>query len=481
MNFKDVKIKNIHLLFMLLWFTGLLTFAVTRLPGGLDVDSCNYAVVAKEILRSGNWLQLYDPVYGGVFYYHFPLCIWATALIFKIAGVASFTAKLFSMFSGLFLVGTLFYFGKTLKNYWVGFFAGLSLLLTNHVIRLAMQCRMDIPVTLFISLALYAFILAQKYNRRFYLLFGIFTALAIMAKDVFGLFPPVIVFVYLVLTGKWKELFRPLFLAGLLLSVLPVLLWILLDKGSLVIPWFRWNFIHLLSSPGFNVPWYYYLWAIFTKYFYFLPLAVYGGYLAVMRARRERDDPLLLILIIWAVIFPLAFSFGRQKLHYFIIPMYPAASLLVGLAADGIFRESLKVKIAAVFKYILIIGTLVLLFFPLDLRSKRFVEAVEMSGGIDGILKQLDKYDFFVYKYDTAAILFYSQQLSRVKTLNSQVELLEALAAPLREARLVFMPQEDFLELDDSIKDDYRQLFRFQDRILVIDKFVSRPEVILSR
>jgi hypothetical protein len=200
-----------------------------------------------------------------------------------------------------------------------------------------------------------------------------------------------------------------------------------------------------------------------------------------MRARRERDDPLLLILIIWAVIFPLAFSFGRQKLHYFIIPMYPAASLLVGLAADGIFRESLKVKIAAVFKYILIIGTLVLLFFPLDLRSKRFVEAVEMSGEIDGILKQLDKYDFFVYKYDTAAILFYSQQLSRVKTLNSQAELLEALAAPLREARLVFMPQEDFLELDDSIKDDYRQLFRFQDRILVIDKFVSRPEVILSR
>ncbi|MFH1889035.1 MAG: glycosyltransferase family 39 protein [Candidatus Omnitrophota bacterium] len=469
------KIKQYYLLFILLWMGAILFFAYAWVPGGLDVDSCNYAAVAKEILRTNRWLGLYDPVYQGVFYYHFPLCIWVTALFFKFIGVTTFTAKLFSMMSGLLLVGVIFCFGKLLKNQWTGFFAGISFLITNHIVRLSRQCRMDLPVSLFITLAILAFILAQRRSRRFYLLFGLFTAFAILSKDVSGLAPLVIVFIYILMLRKIKELFRPLFILGLLCAAGPVLLWVWFDKGTLFIPWLNCNFLHLLNSPGFNVPWYYYMQAIINKYFYLLPLAVYGGYLAVREARANKNYEFYL-LIIWALIFPLAFSFGRQKIHYFILPMYPAVSLLVGLACDRIIKEPVKARVASGLKYILIISGIAMLCLPLNIRSKRFDEIVRMAPAIDKVLEQLPEYEFIAYKQDMASILFYSQELSRVRYIKDRVLLENELSAPYTKTRLCYISEEDFLGLEQSVKARCRTALKYKDRMLI----VSPPETLLT-
>lgn len=465
------KIKNNYLLFILLWMAAILIFAYSWVPGGLDVDSCNYAAVAKEVLRTHKWLKIYDPVYGGVFYYHFPLCIWITALFFKIFGIATFTAKLFSMISGFLLVGAIFYSGKMLKNHWVGFFGGASFLLTNHIVRLSRQCRMDLPVSLFITLAILSFILAQRRSRKYYLLFGLFTCLAIFSKDISGLAPLAVVFVYLVLCRRIKELFHPLFISGLICAIGPILFWIWLDQNTLFYGWWHWNFTHLLKSPGFNVPWYYYIQAIINKYFYFLPFAVYGGYLAVKEARNNKSYELLL-LIIWALIFPLAFSFGRQKLHYFILPMYPASSLLAGMAAERLLKEPVKSRVAISIKYILIISGIVMLCFPLNIRSKRFSETVRLAPAIDEILKQLPEYEFIVYNQDVAAILFYSKVLSRVRYIRDKASLEEGLSAPDTKARLCYINEQDFSGLNVSTREKWRAILKYKDRIIV----VSPPE-----
>lgn len=462
------RVKNNYLFWILLWAAAILIFAYAWVPGGLDVDSCNYAAVAKEILRTHKWLRLYDPVYQGVFYYHFPLGIWITAFFFKFLGVSTFTAKLFSMLSAVVLVGAIFYFGKLLKNHWVGFFAGLGLLFTNHIVRLSRQCRMDLPVSLFITLAIFSFVLAQKRSRRYYLLFGLFTCLAIFTKDVSGLAPLAIVFVYLAVTFRWKEFSHPLFICALLLAIVPVLAWIWLDQNTLFNPWLHWNFLHLLKSPGFNIPWYYYIKAIASKYFYFLPLALYGGYLAVQEARRDKKDEFYL-LIIWAVIFPLAFSFGRQKLHYFILPMYPAASLLVGIVCERIFKESLKLNIAKASKYILIIMTLIMLCFPINIRSKRFAEIIRLAPVIDETLRKLPGYEFIVYKQDAASILFYSQELSRVKYIEDKVKMEDELGSTLSvKPKVCYMSEEDFLELNPSVRQKWQVLLKYKDRIVIV-------------
>jgi len=469
MNNLSVRIRNNYLLVIVLWAAALLIFAYAWIPGGLDVDSCNYAVVAKEILRDWKWLGLYDPVYQGVFYYHFPLCIWITAGLFKLLGVSTFSAKLFSMLSGAVLVGVIFYFGRLLKDKWVGFFAALSFLLTNHIVRLARQCRMDIPVTLFISLAILSFILAQRRTRLYYLLFGLFTCLAILTKDVFGLAPLIIVFIYLIIRLHWKEFFHPLFILGLLIAIGPVFAWIRLDHGSLFNPWFHWNFLHLLKSPSFTVPWYYYIWAITTKYFYLLPFALYGGYLAIKEAHKNKDYEFYL-LIIWVFIFPIAFSFGRQKLHYFILPIYPAASLLVGMAFGRIFKEPVKLKIAAGLKYILIIASIVMLCFPLKIQSKRFIETVRLAPAIDQLLKQLPEYEFIVHNQDSAAILFYSQELTRVKSITDRASLEAALNPSDSKIRLCYLSKQDFLKLAPSLRQNCRVILKYKDRIVIVNQ-----------
>ncbi|MFH0912664.1 MAG: glycosyltransferase family 39 protein [Candidatus Omnitrophota bacterium] len=473
-----IKRQDSRLFFILLWVAMILIFAYAWVPGGLDVDSCNYAAVAKEVIRTHKWLGLYDPVYQGVFYYHFPLCIWITAFFFKFLGVSTFTAKLFSMLSGVFLVGVIFYFGKLLKNHWVGFFAALSFLFTNHIVRLSRQCRMDLPVSLFITLAILSFILAQKRCRIYYLLFGLFTSLAIFSKDVSGLAPLAIVFAYLIICWRWKELFHPFFILGFLTAIGPVLCWIWLDHNTLFSGWWHWNFMHLLSSSGFHVPWYYYIKAIVSKYFYLLPFAFYGGYLAVKEARRNKSYEFYL-LIIWTVIFPLAFSFGRQKLHYFILPIYPAVALLVGVALEKIIRDSIKFKIVTAIKYILIIATIVMLCFPLNIRSKRFIEIIQMAPAIDELIKQLPEYEFIAYKQDMASILFYSQELSRVKYIEDKVRLEGELNRPSIKPRLCYLNEEDFLGLDASIRQRYGVILKYKDRIVVADPQEAKLTVTL--
>ena len=461
--------KLVYLLLICIWFAGMLTFAPSLVPGGLDVDSCNYAVVAKEVLRTNNWLQIYDPVYRGIFYSHFPICIWMTALFFKLFTVTSFTAKLFSMICGLILVGTVFYTGRVLKNYWVGFFAALGLMMTNHVARLTMQCRMDIPVTLFISLAILAFILAQKKSKKYYLLFGLFTSLAILTKDLFGLFPLAIVSIYLVFGRRWREFFNPLFISGILVAALPVLIWIWLDKGVLFNSWFNWNFMHLYKSPSFNVPWHYYITALLDKYFYFLPLALYGGYLAVREARETKRGEFYL-LIIWAVIFPLAFSFGRQKLHYFILPIYPATSLLLGLAVDKFLSQRAKVGFTRVFGILLIVGTAAMLFFPVHQTSKRCIEAVKMTPVIDRVLKDLPDYEFVLYRYDQAATLFYSQELTKLTYFDDQSLLEKSLSARSQAVRVCFIPREEYQKLSAEVQGAYRPILKYKRMLLLVEK-----------
>jgi 4-amino-4-deoxy-L-arabinose transferase-like glycosyltransferase len=458
-------IKRESLLFILLGMAAVLIFVYSWVPGGLDVDSCNYGAVAKEILRTNKWLGLYDPVYQGVFYYHFPLCIWITAFFFKLFGVSSFSAALFSMLSSFTLVAAIFYFGKILKNSWVGFLGGVGFLLTNHIVRLSRQCRMDLPLSLFITLAILSFVLSQRRSRFYYLAFGLFTSLAIFAKDISGLMPLVIVFIYLIILRRWKEFLHPLFIAGIVISLGPVWGWIWIDHKTLFLPWLNWNFLHLLNSPAFKVPWYYYIWAIATKYFYFLPFAVYGGYLAVKEAHNSKKYEFYL-LIIWALVFPFAFSFGRQKLHYFILPMYPAASLLLGMAFDKIFKEQVKIRIARTIKYILVVSIIFMFCVPLHIKNKRFEETVHMAPEIDRVLRQLPGYEFLVYRQDVAAILFYSQELSRVKYVQDKKTLGDSLGAPCRIPRLCFIKQQDFGALDTSIRAKFRTILQYKDMML---------------
>lgn len=471
--FKFWEEKDNFLLGYIIWLALLMIFALSWQTPTLDVDSCNYAAVAKEILKTGRWLNLYDPVYKGPFYYHFPLVIWVTALFFKISGVNLLTAKLFSMLSALLSAALIFYFGRKLKNSWVGFFGALSFILTNHIARLARQSRMDLPVILFIVLALFCFLLALRKNRYYYLLFGLSTSLAIFTKDISGTAPLVIAALYLVFTFKWKEFFHPLFITACVIAIAPILGWIYLEKilykQTLFYYWYHWNLLHLARSPAFHVPWYYYLSAILTKYWYFLFFALYGGYLAIKQEFGHKQQGWFLI-VIWAIFFPFAFSFGNQKLHYFILPMYPATALLVGLCFDKIFSETIKLRFLKAIKYILIIMTFLILCIPLKLYKERFKEIAKMAPTIDATLSEANDYEFIIYKQDKASALFYLNRINDYLYFEDLILLEKELSKQSNKRRFCYIALEDFQQISDNLKAGLKILFQYDNRLFIADK-----------
>ncbi len=199
----------------------------------------------------------------------------------------------------------------------------------------------------------------------------------------------------------------------------------------------------------------------------------------MVKEARQNKNYEFYLLIIWAIIFPLAFSFGRQKLHYFILSMYPAAALLTGIAFDKIFKESIKLKITAGLKYILIITTIIVLCFPLNIRSKRFSEIIRIAPVIDEILKQLPEYEFIVYNQDVASILFYSQELSRVKYRKDKSALEDELTAPSTKPRLCYINAQDFSGLNVSIRQEYQTILKYKERIVIVNPQDSRLTVTL--
>jgi hypothetical protein len=199
--------------------------------------------------------------------------------------------------------------------------------------------------------------------------------------------------------------------------------------------------------------------------------------LAVRQASKTKNYDVL-ILIIWALIFPLAFSFGRQKLHYFIVPIYPACALLVGLACDKLFRDPLKPKIAAVFGCLLIIPTVVMLCFPIELRSKHFRETVILAPVIDQVLKEIPEYEFFVYHQDAAALLFYSQQLTRVNKIEEKKLLEEKLSTPNQSPRFCYISEKDYALLSPAVKDNFHIVLKCKDKLILTD--ISEDKLVIS-
>ena len=118
-------------------------------------DEGLYASVAKDIVLTGDWLNFH--FCGAAWFDKPPLCIWVTALFFKLFGIHEFSARFFSAICGVGIVLVTYSLGQELLNRWAGFWGALVLLSSLHFFRFARFGMMDAPLTFFLSLSLYFF------------------------------------------------------------------------------------------------------------------------------------------------------------------------------------------------------------------------------------------------------------------------------------------------------------------------------------
>ncbi|HEY8188623.1 MAG TPA: glycosyltransferase family 39 protein [Pyrinomonadaceae bacterium] len=291
------------------------------------LDESIYAESAKEMVQTGDWLT---PHWNGVaFFQKPPILMWLTALLFKGFGISETAARTVAALSGVGAVITTLLLARRYFDEIPAVVATLALLFSAPFFTFARSAMMDVLLTFFILLAVYAY-LRTKENARWWLLVGTSCGLAVMTKG--AATAPFLI--SLLAASIWDR-------TNLTREVWAALLLFLVIGGT-------WHFVmfdlygqafladyfglHVLARATSGVDeqakgFFYYLPVVGL----FLPLLPFGLY----RLWKQRDLPVIIPL--FGLMTILFFSTAATKHAWYIVPALPFLSILIAPARGSVF------------------------------------------------------------------------------------------------------------------------------------------------
>ncbi|MBL8797418.1 MAG: glycosyltransferase family 39 protein [Planctomycetia bacterium] len=325
--------------------------------GDRDLTSSHEARAAQNaqtILQTGHWglARLFD---GHPELQKPPLYYWLTALTAQLHGgtVDAWTVRLPAAVSALAGVLLLFIFLARRGRLLAGFVAALVLATAVHYTWTAHVGRIDMPLTLCISVALWSFVEADNSARLRGRLAGqvigyLAIAGAVLLKGPIGVvLPAAVLFARTFVEGRWRDAWR---LTSLWWGV-PL---VLLLSG----PWFWWVnrethgrffevfFWHhnvergLGGSEDLAVhPWWYYGPRLFVDFLPWSPLLLAAGWYWLRQGRWRADADARLGLV-WLIVMFAGLSCAGFKRADYLLPAYPGAALLLGCAAERWYQTA---------------------------------------------------------------------------------------------------------------------------------------------
>ena len=303
-------------------------------------DEGRYAEIPREMLATGDWVL---PRLNGVFYFEKPpLVYWVTAASFVVFGQNEWAARAVPALFGL--LGVLMTYAAGRRIYGRG--AGVlgAVLLGTSLIYFAISriLILDMAVSVLMAATLFFFILGirePRGTRRRLFFYGLYVcaALATLSKGLIGvMLPGAVMFFWLLLFNQWHRL-RPFYLpTGALLFL------------AVAAPW------HILAAQR-NDQWAYFYfvrehWLRFTTttharyqpWWFFVPFVFLGvfpwtGYIwpalrscvpGIWSRRKAEADSWF--LVVWVLFIVLFFSRSQSKLIPYILPIFPAMTVLLG-------------------------------------------------------------------------------------------------------------------------------------------------------
>ena len=326
----------------------LLLIALVVLGAGLGLrdpwpaDEPRFALIAKEMVESGQWLF---PMRGGEIYPDKPpLFMWGIAIGYLLTGSIKVAFLLPSLLAGLLTIALVWDLGRRLWSAQVGFMAGLLLLFTVQFTLQAKTAQIDALVTFFITLGVYGFVrfLLCGGGWRWYWLGWFAAGLGIITKGV-GLLALLILIpavwthrekIRTATRGDWlKGLAGPLFMVlAIALWLVPMLLAVA-QSGDPVLQAYRDNILLRQTVTRYANAWHhvkpfwYYLTSVIPPFW--LPLSLLLPWLVVAWRRAIRtQDRRILLLLGYLMLVVLFFSCSPGKRGVYITPGTPALALL---------------------------------------------------------------------------------------------------------------------------------------------------------
>lgn len=324
-----------------LFLVGLLLAAIILYTSGLgdlplrDWDEAIVAGVARNIWRSPSesltWL--FPTInYGEPYWNKPPLIHGLIALSYGLFGVSEWSTRIVPALLSATSVPLLYLIGREIFSQpLTALFAALVYLTLLPIARHGRVAMLDGAIACWFCLAIWCLLKGRKYNS-WYLGTGIGIGLICLTK---GLMMGVLLGGILLLFLLWscpQVLKNPYLWWGLLLGILPAIAWYGLQYFkygeeflgiSLGTQTFNriWEPVSSSSSP----PWYYLL--EIAKYS--LPWLIFlpSGLRLAFDGRHTTWGKLTLV---WTGIYLLAISLMATKLPWYVIPVYPGLSLLLG-------------------------------------------------------------------------------------------------------------------------------------------------------
>lgn len=313
-----------------------------------DMDEGMHASTARVMVETGDWVT---PRFNGVpFYDKPPLFTWAVALSFSAFGYSALAARLPAALFGLGTVLVTWRLGRRMLGPRAGFLGAAALATSAEFVALSRVVVHDIALVFCTTLALHAFWVALEDERRRTLaLLGFYaaTGLAILAKGPVGFLPGFVAALFLLATRRLAFLREMRLVTGVALVLAIVVPWYVLatraDPGFLP-TWTAKITGSLADDTNYKAkPITYYLPVLaggLLPWSLFLPVAIWRAVrlLRLLRLRDGSGSTPQVLLLIWFAAPVAVFSLASVKLVTYLLPVFPAAALLVGAAGAALWE-----------------------------------------------------------------------------------------------------------------------------------------------
>ena len=313
-------------------------------------DEPRYGEVAREMVQQGDWILMHSN--GELYPDKPPFFFWAIALSsFLWGGFTSFSVRFPAALFGTLTVILTFLMGRKIYSSRTGFWSGLILATSFEFAYLSARANIDTTLTFFTTASFFCFLCWYRTGReegRNLSLYGFYLgmALATLTKGPVGIALPLLgCLSYLFYLRDWRAIKEMKLFVGLILLLAVVLLWYApaVMKGGrayLEMTLFRQTIDRFSKGWSHARPFYYYFYNFpidFLPWTFFFPGAIAHGFSKERMEKRKE----FFFLLTWAVVIFIFFSLSKGKRAIYLLPLYPAAALIVGKLWDDFIDGSL--------------------------------------------------------------------------------------------------------------------------------------------
>jgi len=296
-------------------------------------DEANYAEITREMLINHDYIT---PYLNGIKFFDKPILLyWFGVGCFKIFGIHLWSLRTVNALTGLGGCLATYVTARKLYDRTTGFFAAFILGTSVLYFVLLHLYTMDLIVTVFIEITLFAFILgikSKKHDLQYFMCAAIASGLAVLTKGLIGiLLPGIVILVWSSVYQEWKWFNKVTLIVCFSLFLMIVMPWHVLaafeNPSFLYFYFIEHHLIRFESGAvGHIKPFWYYLpvmcWG-FYPWIVFLPEAIY------VIARRHSQYKIECFFVFSVLLIFIFFTLSKAKLLPYILVVFPPLAIWI--------------------------------------------------------------------------------------------------------------------------------------------------------